>query len=255
MRTRGLLLLFAAYFVSTAGFAQELAIPELTSPVQDQAGLLTTRKAQQLDRTLRTLYSQTKTQLAILIVPTLNGESIEQASIKVAEKWKLGTAKEDRGVLLMMAIKERRMRIEVGQGLEGDLPDAYAKRIIDEVIAPLMRERAFDDAVTLGVAAIVQRTDPEFPIANVLGVRASDAVRGGPARTLSLTEKIFFFAVLFLLFLLFVRYPSLFFLLLLSSSRRGSGGYGGYYGGRGSGGGGWSGGGGGFSGGGASGGW
>lgn len=202
---------------------------------------------------LRTLHDSGGTQLQVLTVSDLGGLSIEEASIKVTDKWQLGNKKDDNGVLLLVAAKERRVRIEVGQGREGVLPDAIASRIIREVIIPNFRSGDADRALTAGVFAILHYTDPEFIDSRGGGIPKETA---GGGRIFTKTE-IFFMLLFILIFII----PALLFGPRRRLIRRygagpwSGGGFGGGFGGGLGGGGGWSGGGGGFSGGGASGGW
>ncbi len=99
-------------------------VPALRSAVTDQAGILSPATRQQLESALRQIQKIGGTQLAVLTVPDLAGLTIEQASIRVVDAWKLGSKKDDKGLLLMVARDERKVRIEVGQGLEGVLTDA-----------------------------------------------------------------------------------------------------------------------------------
>ncbi|HEX4922623.1 MAG TPA: TPM domain-containing protein [Bdellovibrionales bacterium] len=138
-------------------------VPPLSRAVTDQAGLLSERTESALEGALRALNDRGRVQLAVLTVNDLGGESPEEASIKVASVWKLGTAQKDNGVLLMISRDDRTVRIEVGQGLEGDLPDAYANRITDNTMVPYFKQQDFDTGVILGVQEIIKRTDPEFP--------------------------------------------------------------------------------------------
>ncbi len=234
----------------------EFAVPPLTGPVIDQAGMLSPETERQMDTFLRQLRESGGTQIQILTVATLDGLTIEEAAIKAAQQWKLGGAQADDGILLLLAQSERRVRIEVGQGREGDLPDARASRIIREVIIPRMREGDANRAVTAGVFAILHYTDPKF-----LESRGETVPRER-AGGIPVGKKIEL--IVWLLFFFVVILPGLF----MRRRRRGlwglAAGYGlgrglgggGWGGGGGFGGGGsWGGGGGGFSGGGASGGW
>ncbi len=127
-------------------FGQDLvAVPPLQGRVTDLTGTLSAEQRRSLDDELAALEQRKGSQIAILIVPTTQPEAIEQYSIRVAEQWKIGRGKVDGksvddGVLVVVAKNDRRVRIEVGYGLEGAIPDAYAKRIIDESIAPRFRQ-------------------------------------------------------------------------------------------------------------------
>jgi uncharacterized protein len=232
-------------------------VPPLRSAVTDLAGILSPRARNQLEAALQHLHKVGGTQLAVLTVPDLGGLTIEQASIRVTDVWKLGSADKDDGVLLMVAPNERRARIEVGQGLEGDLPDAYAKRIIDEGITPLFREGDFDGGVIVGVYQIAQRTNPDVDLKPYLEGSLHAPRTSHAQRPLGLWQGLFI--AILMVFVLFSRLGFLPFLLgagIGGMGRHRTGGFGGGgFGGGGFGGGGFSGGGGGFSGGGASGGW
>ncbi|MFT5694268.1 MAG: hypothetical protein ACI9QQ_000241 [Myxococcota bacterium] len=235
--------------------AAEFVVPALSSPVVDTAGLLSPSSKQRLEDAIRALQKQGATQIAVLTVKSLEGETIEQASIRVTDKWQLGSGKEDNGVLLMLARDERRVRIEVGQGLEGALTDAYSKRIIDEAITPLFREGDIDAGLTMGVYQIAQRTNPKIDLRPYL----EGSLRNPNKRRGRRSGGSPFSTLMFLL----LGIPMVLMRAGLFGGgshyrRRGGyywGGGGGFSGGGGFGGGGFSGGGGGFSGGGASGGW
>jgi uncharacterized protein len=116
------------------------AIPALNSPVTDLTQTLSTQEQAALANKL-TQYADAKgSQVAVLIVPTTQPEDIAQYSIRVVDAWKLGREKEDDGVLLVIAKQDRKIRIEVGYGIEGAIPDLYAKRIIRETISPNFRK-------------------------------------------------------------------------------------------------------------------
>ncbi len=236
--------------------AAELEVPPLRSAVTDLAGVLSPTTRQQLESALRVLQQAGGTQLAVLTLPDLGDLTIEQASIRIVDQWKLGSEEADDGVLLLVAMKERKVRIEVGQGLEGVLTDAYAKRIIDEAITPLFRAGDIDGGITVGVYQIARITNPEIDLQPYL----EGQLRTSPTRRKREASPLQLLFGLFLLF--FILSSRLGFLpLLLMGSMGGHGRHGGMGGGFGGGGfggglgGGFGGGGGGFSGGGASGGW
>ncbi|MCB1140034.1 MAG: TPM domain-containing protein, partial [Leptospiraceae bacterium] len=108
-----------------------MPLPDLEARVMDQAGLLTEPEIQSLTAKLKALEDRKGSQLAILTVPTIGDVPIEDFSIRLAEKWKLGRAGVDDGVILIVSMQPRRIRIEVGYGLEGPIPDARANRIIE----------------------------------------------------------------------------------------------------------------------------
>lgn len=139
----------------------EVAVPPLTDRVVDQTGTLSRDQIASLDKTLKDFEDRKGTQIAVLIVPTTAPETIEQYSLRVVELWKLGRKKVDDGALLIVAKDDRRLRIEVGYGLEGVLNDATARRIIDEIITPKFRNGDFDGGITDGVDRIVRVVDGE----------------------------------------------------------------------------------------------
>ena len=237
--------------LATSATAADFEIPPLRSAVTDRAGILSAATTDRLESALQHLRKASGTQLAVLTVPDLAGLTIEQASIQVVEAWKLGSREADNGVLLLVAASERKVRIEVGQGLEGSLTDAYSKRIIDEGITPLFREGDIDGGVVMGVFQIARVTDPDIDLTAYLeGQLRTPRTRKQQERSIG---QIILYGIMMLL--VFSMRTGVLPLLLMGSAGRHSRGSMGGFGGGGGGFGGFSGGGGGFSGGGASGGW
>lgn len=139
----------------------DVAVPPLTGRVVDQTGTLTSEQIATLDGTLQTFEQRKGSQIAVLIVPTTEPETIEQFSIRVAEAWKIGRKKIDDGAVLVIAKDDRRLRIEVGYGLEGALTDVTSKRIIDEIITPKFRQNDFAGGISAGVDRIIGVIDGE----------------------------------------------------------------------------------------------
>lgn len=222
------------------------SIPALTSPVVDTTGILSTSEQQKLAAVLANYYSQTKNQLQVLIIKSLDGDSIEEYSIRVAEQWRIGL-KPGTGVILLVAVEDRQLRIEVGSALEGSLTDAQAGRIINDIITPSFRQQQFYEGIGRGLAAIAQTLGT--PLSDLNFPPPRKMPRGG-----SSSSVMFWILIVFIILsgILRPRRSSWFGLGPFIG-----GGGGGWSGGSGSsfGGGGWSGGGGGFSGGGASGRW
>ena len=226
-------------------FAQE--IPELHRHITDLSGTLSSSEIESIDQTLSRFEQETSNQIVVLLITTLNDQSIEEYTLQVAEKNKLGKKGRDNGVLMVIAKSDRKVRIEVGYGLEGALTDAISDEIIRHFITPYFRNGDFAGGIDAGIIAIIATTKGEFK-----GEPHSNRQSHPPP-------------------LLFFLFPLFFILLrILSGSRRhylGSGGYysrggwlgggfgGGGFSGGGFGGGGFSGGGGSFGGGGASGSW
>jgi uncharacterized protein len=143
-----------------AAFA-DVAVPPLTGRVVDQTGTLSSGDIASLTQSLKSLELRKGSQVAVLIVPTTAPETIEQYSIRVAEAWKIGRKKIDDGALLVVAKDDRKLRIEVGYGLEGALNDVTVKRIIDEVITPKFRSGDFAGGISAGVDRIIRVIDGE----------------------------------------------------------------------------------------------
>jgi uncharacterized protein len=139
----------------------DVAVPPLTGRVVDQTGTLSADDIATLTQTLRGLELRKGSQIAVLIVPTTEPETIEQYSIRVAEAWKIGRKKVDDGALLVVAKNDRKLRIEVGYGLEGALTDVTARRIIDEIITPKFKSGDFAGGISAGVDRIIGVVDGE----------------------------------------------------------------------------------------------
>jgi uncharacterized protein len=139
------------------GAALAADVPYLTGRVVDNAEILSADAERRIAARLKAHEDRTTDQIAVLTVATLDGESVEEFALKVFEAWKLGQKGKDNGVLVVVAPRERRMRIEVGYGLEGTLTDLHASRIIRDVMTPRFKTGDYDGGVEAGVAAIVAR--------------------------------------------------------------------------------------------------
>ena len=136
-------------------------IPALTARVTDTTGTLSPATTAHLEQRLAQFERSKGSQVAVLIVATTQPEEIDQYSIRVVEAWRLGRGKVDDGALLLIAKQDRRMRIEVGYGLEGALTDAMSKRIIRDTITPMFKTGAYEAGVTAGVEAMLQVIEGE----------------------------------------------------------------------------------------------
>lgn len=155
------------FFLVTALTAQaQLAVPEHGGVwVHDESKVLSASAISEIEAMLKAERDSTSNQIAVLIIPSLNGEVLEDYSIRVAHKeWKLGQEKKGNGVLLLIVTdeKERRIRIESGYGLEGVLTDALSSRINRNEMAPYFRQGDFDTGVKAGVMAIIQAIKGEY---------------------------------------------------------------------------------------------
>ncbi len=220
-----------------------MEVPRLSGPVIDQAKILTSSNKSRIENALKNLNRSENIQIQVLILTSLEGDSLEEFSIRAVEKWKLGGEKSDRGALLLVAINDRKMRIEVGDGLEGQLTDLTAGRIIDSM-KPFFKNSDFDTGIYVGVASIAQAAGVDLG-----DVKLARSTRGRRKNKTSALINLIFF-ILFIILTVFRRRSGVLFM------GGGGGGFsGGGGGGFGGGGGGWSGGGGSFSGGGSSGSW
>jgi uncharacterized protein len=283
-----LLLLFGS------GALADVAVPPLRSPVTDLTGTLTSEQSATLEQQLRAFEAKQGSQIAVLIVPTTQPETIEQYGIRVAEAWKLGRRGVNDGALLLIAKDDRAVRIEVGYGLEGVLPDVLANRIVDQVVVPRFRSGDFFGGIREAIermSALIEgeplpepaQSQRDVPSANGLGnalplllllvfvgstvLRGMLGRFGGASVTAGIAAAIVWFLTSTLIIAIGAAVIAFVIALLgggggggwATPRRRGWGGYsgGGWGGGgwSGGGGGGWSGGGGGFGGGGASGRW
>ncbi|HDZ57236.1 MAG TPA: methanol dehydrogenase [Pseudomonas xinjiangensis] len=241
------LLVWATGLAAQEDTAEGPVIPELTGRVVDQAEMLSTQAEAQLTQMLAGHEQATSEQVVVVTVPSLQGRSIEEFGVEVGREWGIGQEGEDNGALLIVARDDRRLRIEVGYGLEGRLTDAQSSVIINGIITPAFQQGNFEQGIVEGAAAMIQ----------VLGGDPLRTAAGRPVAQQPEQPPAGIFALLFLVVM-----------FLIGGGRRGGrGGFGrallagallGGMGGRGGGmggGGGFGGGGGGFGGGGASGGW
>lgn len=156
------MLLFASQlFYSQPALAELAAIPDLSARVTDVTGTLSTEEKSQLEAKLSAFEQKKGSQITLLILPSTQPEEIEQYSIRVVEKWKIGRKKVDDGILVLVAKDDHKMRIEVGYGLEGAIPDLTAKRVIAEVIAPKFKQGDFAGGLSDGVDKLIGLVDGE----------------------------------------------------------------------------------------------
>jgi uncharacterized protein len=138
-----------------------VAVPALTRPVTDLTATLLPSETTTLETRLLAMQSETGAQIAVLLTPTTEPEAIEQYSMRVVEAWKLGQKNIDNGLLLLIAKDDRKMRIEVGYGLEGVLNDATARRIIGDIIAPRFKQNDYSGGIQAGIEAMAQAVRAE----------------------------------------------------------------------------------------------
>jgi uncharacterized protein len=174
---------------SVPGFA--LDVPPLKGRVNDYAAMMSPATGRLLEATLQRFEEAESTQIVVLTIPTLAGDALEDYSIRVAEKWKIGRKGRDNGAILLVAKAERKLRIEVGYGLEGRLTDAVSGRIIRNVIVPEFKAGRFEQGIINGVNAMIQLVQGEFE-----GVQGG---RDAPPSNIGAGSAVFFFIVLFFL--------------------------------------------------------
>src|SRR6266852_491703 len=221
------LALAALLLCATTTFALDVPPPPTTF-VTDKAGILGESAAHALNEKLAAFEQRTGAQFIIYTFPSLEGEALEDFTIRCAERWKVGNKKFDNGLILFVFIKERKIRIEVGYGLEGTITDAFSRRVIDQYIAPHFRQGDYAGGLSAAADALMAEVEhKEAPAAPVQ--RAAPASRAAGAGC-----TVLFWIVVILLILIFSRGRGCFWPLLFLGG-----------GGRTFGGGGWSGGGGG----------
>jgi uncharacterized protein len=153
--------LAAALFLFCVALIAQVAVPALTSRVTDLTGTLSAQQRSSLEERLAAFETRKGSQLAVLILPTVKPEAIEQFGIRVAEQWKIGRKGVDDGAILIVALKDRELRIETGYGLEGALPDATAKRIVEEVIVPRFKQGDYFGGIDAGVSRMMSVIEGE----------------------------------------------------------------------------------------------
>jgi uncharacterized protein len=170
--TRRLTCALLAVVGSQAAFSQE--VPFLGGRVNDTAQMLSFGTVNELEKMLQEQEDSTSNQVVVLTIPALVDQSLEEYSMKVVETWKLGQAGKDNGVLLLIVRDDRKMRIEVGSGLEGVLTDAVSSSIIRNEITPRFREGNYDEGVKVGVQAILAAIGGAYMAAEEEGFGGAD---------------------------------------------------------------------------------
>ena len=236
--------LLLAFLLWAPQIAQSLTIPKPEGYVNDHANLLSSGEKARLESLLRRFEAETTDQVVLLIIPSLEGDSLEDFSMRVAESWKVGQKGKDNGVIFLVAVEDRKARIEVGYGLEGALTDAQSGRILRSLVFPAFRQGDYYGGIHGGLVSILSQIQGEF---TAQPVRRTGPTRQSRAKASGLLLPLLFFL------LLFSRTGRLFLLGgmlggMWGGRGMGRGGFGGGFGG-------FSGGGGGFGGGGASGSW
>ncbi len=206
--------------------------------VVDLAGVIRSDVKNELNAYLQTLEQKTTAQVLVLTVQTLDNQSIEEFAFNTKEKWKLGQKGKDNGVLIVVAVNDRKYRIEVGYGLEGVLPDSMVGSIGREYFVPYFKTGDYSTGIYAGTIAVINAIASHEGVSITNGPMQTQPQGASARKPLSIFNKIMLAVFGIIALVLFIKNPRLFFLLLLTSSMGGGRG-------------GWSGGGGGFGGGGS----
>ena len=255
-------LLIALVFLCASVSLAEVNIPaKPLNHVVDQAGIIDANMEAGLNRYLLELEQKTTAQMVVLTINSLEGESIEDLSLRIAhDTWKLGQKGRDNGALLLVSLQDRKYRFEIGYGLEGILPDSLVGSIGRQYLVPYFKKGDYSKGITIASLAVINTiaSDAGVEIAGMPKMRSRSASPYGKVKRRKPTLLGTVLSVVFIIGLIymFIRHPRLFMLFLVMNllgggRRSGWGGSGGFGGGGSFGGGG----GGGFGGGGASGGW
>lgn len=147
--------------VLLVGSVQALEVPYLSGRIVDEANIIDASSEQNLIQLLKTHEDQTGDQIAVLTLPSLEGDSLEDFTTRVFEKWQLGQKGKDNGILFLVVPNDRKMRIEVGYGLEGKIPDAIASQIIRNVAAPAFKQQNYSGGISAVVGSLVKILESE----------------------------------------------------------------------------------------------
>lgn len=226
--------LFSVLFLSAIfSLAQEIDLPQPRGYINDFANLIGAEAESKLSELLSALEEKTTAEMAVVILESIAPYDIELYAVKLFEEWGIGKRGKDNGVLLLVALKERKIRIEVGYGLEGALPDALCKQIIEREIVPYFKKGEYEKGILLGVSTIVGLVGKEYGV-EIKGVkRTLPRAEGAP----SLLELFFSLIIFLLLFRIFGVFGIFFFPFggyrggYWSSGGGGFGGLGGFGGG------------------------
>ncbi|MDG4476210.1 TPM domain-containing protein [Thiovibrio frasassiensis] len=170
--------------------AKALEVPQYQGYVTDLAGMISPGERQKLEQMLLAFEQSDSTQIAVLTIPSLEGDSLEDFSIRTVDAWKIGQKGKDNGVLLLVSKGDRKIRIEVGRGLEGVLTDLLAGRIVDQIISPRFKSGQLDQGFEAGITTIISATRGEY---KGTGSSRRGARKGSQS---SLFNYLIFFAIL-----------------------------------------------------------
>jgi uncharacterized protein len=180
-------ILLAFWGMPAAAWQADLKIPA-PAPVVDEFGLLSASESERLGNLLRELKGRSGVEVSVFVAGNLRELTIEDFSLAVVEQWKLGRRGEDKALLFLVAPRERAMRFEVGYGLEGEITDAFSRRVLDNVVRPYFLAGRYGDGILAGLAALQERVP--------LGIREGEAPSGRPSGGLPAAAVVFVLLVL-----------------------------------------------------------
>ncbi len=193
-------LVFLTAWVNGVAFGQTDNFPEPRGLVNDFANVIPVDDERQLDQIARRILEKTGAAVVVVTMPDLGGEDYNVYANRLYESWGIGREKEDKGVLILVAVKERKMRIEVGYGLEGAIPDGLAGQIRDQQMVPYFKQNRFAEGLLAGTVAIAQAIAPDLDasISDRRGGRTGESSREGSGYS-GLLSLLVFISLFFLL--------------------------------------------------------
>jgi len=199
MKTNLLIVIWLTILVSLAHAASD--IPAFTPNVVDPQAYLTEAEKDEVNRLIQDVRARADIHAAVYLLPALGEESIEALAERTFKKWTLGQAGKDNGLLIVLAMGDRKMRIETGYGLEGDIPDAVAKRILDEQMRPFLRMNQIKNALVSALVALAQRRNKDYVLGAEFQAPAVPAVETPDDEPTDLTRGLIWWGVFALMVL------------------------------------------------------
>lgn len=231
-----LILIICAVNLIRVSYAEPLDSLKPTGYVSDFAGVIDPVSSQRINGLINEIEKKTSAEVAVVTIRNLEGGSVEDYAVRLFKKWGIGKKGKDNGVLLLAVIEDRKVRIEVGYGFEGIIPDGLAGEILDKYVIPYFRQNDYSRGLLLGTFAIAAIIAKDANV-EISGLSVTPATN--EPQKLSLFGLLFRFILFIILLLVFIRHPFLFLFFLGMSGGRGrgfggggfSGGFGGFGGG------------------------
>ncbi|MBI4649820.1 TPM domain-containing protein [Candidatus Desantisbacteria bacterium] len=158
------IIIFILCFLKIAVIAAKSDYPSPVGYVSDFANVISADDNRQMSNMIQELKGKTKVEVAVVTLTTIGNETIETYAVKLFEKWKIGEKGKDTGIMILLAIKERKIKIEVGYGLEGVIPDGLAGQIIDKVMIPSLKTGDFSSGLKNGTMEVVRIISNEYKV-------------------------------------------------------------------------------------------